>query len=126
MTIIVKAITRLTVGLIFIYGIYITLTGKDGPGSGFAGGIIIALSFIHVMLAYGREAGMKRLNITRDLALTIAAAAAFLGLTTISFLELSNRQFLAWSELSITVMVGAGVFVVFLALVLLVGGQNKQ
>lgn len=56
MSLIVKVITRLTVGLILLFGIYIVLHGHVSPGGGFAGGVIIALSFIHLMLAYGKDA----------------------------------------------------------------------
>ncbi len=37
MTLIVKTITRLTVGLILLFGIYIVLHGHLSPGGGFAG-----------------------------------------------------------------------------------------
>jgi len=40
MSLIVKTITRLTVGLILLYGIYIVLHGHVSPGGGFAGGVI--------------------------------------------------------------------------------------
>ena len=39
MSVIVKTVTRLTVGLIFLYGIYIVLHGHLTPGGGFAGGV---------------------------------------------------------------------------------------
>ena len=55
MSLIVKRITRYTVGLITLYGIYIVLHGHISPGGGFAGGVIIALSFIHLVLAFGGE-----------------------------------------------------------------------
>ena len=61
MSVIVKTVTRLTVGLILLYGIYILSHGHVSPGGGFAGGVIIALSFIHLMLAYGKEAALKRI-----------------------------------------------------------------
>ncbi|MFN7171149.1 MAG: MnhB domain-containing protein, partial [Candidatus Omnitrophota bacterium] len=62
MTLIVKTITRLTVGLILLYGIYIVLHGHISPGGGFAGGVIIALSFVHLMLAFGKDFALKKLN----------------------------------------------------------------
>lgn len=61
MTLIVKVITRLTVGLILLYGIYIVLHGHISHGGGFAGGVIIALSFVNLMLAYGRDVALKKL-----------------------------------------------------------------
>ena len=44
MSLIVKVITRLTVGFILLLGIYVLLHGDVSPGGGFAGGVIIALS----------------------------------------------------------------------------------
>ena len=40
MTIIVKGVTRLTLGFILLYGIYIAMTGHESPGGGFAGGLV--------------------------------------------------------------------------------------
>ncbi len=62
MSLIVKTITRLTVGVILLYGVYIVIHGHLTPGGGFAGGVIITLSFIHLMLAYGKDAALKRLS----------------------------------------------------------------
>ncbi|MDP6686066.1 MAG: MnhB domain-containing protein [Candidatus Omnitrophota bacterium] len=62
MTLIVKTITRLTVGLIILFGIYIVAHGHLTPGGGFAGGVIIALSFIHIMLAFGKEVAIKKVS----------------------------------------------------------------
>ena len=42
MSLIVKNITNVAIGFIFIYGIYIVLHGHLTPGGGFAGGVIIA------------------------------------------------------------------------------------
>ena len=55
MTLIVKTITRLIVGLTFLYGIYIILHGHLTPGGGFAGGVIIAGAFVLLILAEGLE-----------------------------------------------------------------------
>mgnify|MGYP006304258209 FL=1 len=63
MTLIVKTITRYTVWLILLYGIYIVLHGHLTPGGGFTGGVIMALAFLNVLLAYGRDFTEKWLNI---------------------------------------------------------------
>jgi multicomponent Na+:H+ antiporter subunit B len=114
MTIIVKVVTRLTVGLILMYGVFTALRGEDAPGAGFAAGVIIALSFIHVMLAFGREAAEKKLNQARGLVITSAGALVFL------FLLAGRRIAVPLVELSLAIMVGAGLFLVFSALVRLV------
>jgi multisubunit Na+/H+ antiporter MnhB subunit len=55
MTLIVKKTTQLIAGMIFMYGIYVILHGHLTPGGGFAGGVVIAGSFILVTLAFGGD-----------------------------------------------------------------------
>jgi len=64
MSTIVKKVTQLVAGLIFIYGIYIILHGHLTPGGGFAGGAIIAGAFILLILAFGSSA----LNLKKEVA----------------------------------------------------------
>jgi len=62
MTLIVKTITRLIVGLIFLYGIYVILHGHLTPGGGFAGGVIVAGAFVLLILAEGIEEVARELK----------------------------------------------------------------
>jgi multisubunit Na+/H+ antiporter MnhB subunit len=55
LSLIVRMATRLSVGFIMLYGIYIFTNEDVTPGGGFAGGIILALAFICIMLAYGKD-----------------------------------------------------------------------
>ena len=55
MTLIVKKTTQLIAGMILMYGIYVIIHGHLTPGGGFAGGVIVAGSFILVTLAYGGD-----------------------------------------------------------------------
>ena len=55
MTTIVKKVTQLVSGIIFLYGIYVITHGHLTPGGGFAGGAIIAGAFILLVLAYGSK-----------------------------------------------------------------------
>jgi multisubunit Na+/H+ antiporter MnhB subunit len=68
MTLIIKTVTRLLVGLILLYGIYIILHGHLSPGGGFGGGVVLALGLLAVLLAYGREETLKwlRLGLLKD------------------------------------------------------------
>jgi multicomponent Na+:H+ antiporter subunit B len=59
MTVAVRTITRFTMGLIFLFGLYEVLHGHIAPGGGFDGGIIIALSFIHIMLTFGKKQSLR-------------------------------------------------------------------
>jgi multicomponent Na+:H+ antiporter subunit B len=78
MTIIVKTVTRISVWMILLYGIYIIFHGHLSPGGGFAGGVIIALAFLNVMLAYGRKFTSDWLNISFLHDVEAASATLFL------------------------------------------------
>jgi len=62
MTLIVKTMTRLILWMIFLYGAYIILHGHLTPGGGFGGGVVLALAFLSILLAYGRSFTLKWLN----------------------------------------------------------------
>ncbi len=62
MSIIVKTITRIMVGFIFMFGIYVILHGHLTPGGGFAGGCMIAGTFILLYIAYGRDEAKQKLQ----------------------------------------------------------------
>lgn len=134
MSLIVKVITRLTVGLILLYGIYIVLHGHVSPGGGFAGGIIIALSFIHLMLAYGKDVALKKLPKTvmsffEGIGAILFLSIALLGFTGgyffLNFISKGEpfRLFSAGTiplyNIAISLKVGVGVFAIFVVLVLL-------
>ena len=55
MTLIVKTVTRVMVWMMLLYGMYLILHGHLTPGGGFGGGVIIALAFLCIFLAYGRS-----------------------------------------------------------------------
>ncbi len=86
MTIIVKTITRITVPIIILYGCYIIFHGHLTPGGGFAGGVIIALALLNVMIAFGREFTNNWLNIKFLEKLESISATLFLVLGILGFL----------------------------------------
>lgn len=61
MTIIVKTISSWVKVLIFLFGIYVVIFGHLTPGGGFAGGVILASSYVLLLLAFGREYTEKNL-----------------------------------------------------------------
>jgi len=141
MSLIVKVITRLTVGLILLYGIYILTHGHVSPGGGFAGGVIIALSFIHLMLAYGKETAFKKLpkgmvSFFESFGAIAFLSIALLGLTGgyffLNFLpkgenfRLFSAGIIPLCNLAISIKVGAGLFAIFVALVLLNIGPPEE
>jgi multisubunit Na+/H+ antiporter MnhB subunit len=135
MTPIVKKVTQLVVGLIFLYGIYIITHGHLTPGGGFAGGAIIAGAFILLVLAYGsdvlklrkREEGSSVVESTGILIfLALAIAALFIG-TRIFFTnylpkgiigKLVSAGTIPLYNIAVGIEVGAALFTIFLALVI--------
>jgi len=142
MTLIVKTITRLTVGLILLYGIYIVSHGHLSPGGGFAGGVIIALSFIHLMLAFGREVALKKLSQGFASVLESFGAIMFLSIALLGFLggyfffnfflhkgkpfELFSAGIIPLCNIAISLKVGAGLFAIFAVLVLFKGVDEEK
>ena len=140
MTLVVKTVTRLTVGLIFLYGVYIVLNGHLSPGGGFAGGVIIALSFMNLFLAFG---GRKTFEIIRKDAVTALeslGAVLFLGIALLGFTDggffinflpqgrvfsLVSGGAIPLSNMAICIKVGAGLFGIFLALVSFRGNERE-
>jgi len=125
MTIIVKVVTRLTAGLILLYGFYVVLRGHIGPGGGFAGGVIMALSLIHLMLAYGKDAVTKKIGRRRGIVISSSGALLFLILGALNTVGIIKSGILPFYDMAISVMVGAGLFTVFLALVILIHEKEE-
>ena len=134
MSLIVRTVTRLTVGLILLYGIYIVLHGHVSPGGGFAGGVIIALSFVHLMLAFGRETAMRALSESRSALVESLGATLFLGIAVLGFaggyfffnflgegepFTLFSAGTIPLSNIAISLKVGGGLFAAAAALVLM-------
>lgn len=135
MTSIVKTVTRLVVGVIFLYGIYILSHGHLTPGGGFAGGTIIAGAFILLVLAFGsdvlnlkaREADSSIFESLAILAFLIIAVGAFFIGTRVFFHnylpkgeigELISAGVIPLYNIAIGVEVAAALFTIFLALII--------
>ena len=134
MSLIVKRITKITVSLIFLFGMYIVLHGHLTPGGGFAGGVIIALSFIHLVLAFGKEIALQRLRESFFSAIESFGGLMFLG---IALLGLSGGYFflnvlpkgepftlfssgiIVLCNIAIFLKVSAGLFSIFIALAII-------
>ena len=141
MTLIVKTITRLIVGLIFGYGVYIVLHGHLTPGGGFAGGVIIAGAFILLILADGLEEMQIELrkwraSLGESLGIFIFWLLAMLGIFggTYFFLNLLAKGkpmhiFSAGTiplcNIGIGIEVGAALFAIFITLAVLKTGDKE-
>ena len=136
MTIIVKTISSWVKILIILFGIYIILFGHLTPGGGFAGGVILASSYVLLMLAFGREFAEKNLSLHLVSKLDCIGVLAFaliaiLGLVFggsffINFLyqkylpgqpfNLISAGTIPLSNIAIGLKVGASLFLVVLVL----------
>ncbi len=135
MSLLVKRVTRMTVSLILLYGFYIALHGHLSPGGGFAGGVIFALSMIHITLAFGSEGIQGVLTRTGAAVLESAGALAFLIIGVAGILgagyffgnflppgaefRLFSGGTMILSNMAIFLKVGAGLFAVFAVLAFL-------
>ena len=86
MTVIVQKVTQIMCGIIFLYGIYIIAHGHLTPGGGFAGGAIIAGSFILLIIAFGSEFLKLKKEETGSSILEGGAILAFLILASAGLL----------------------------------------
>ena len=136
MTIIVKTISSWVKVLIFLFGIYIIIFGHLTPGGGFAGGIILASSYILLMLAFGRDFVEENLPLSAasrfdclgalSFALIAILGLVFGGSFFVNFLyqnylpgkplELVSAGTIPLSNLAIGLKVAASLFLVVLTL----------
>lgn len=136
MTIIVKTIASWVKVLIFLFGIYIIIFGHLTPGGGFAGGVILASSYVLLMLAFGRKFVEENLSLPLAskldcLGAFLFALIAILGLVLggsffVNFLyqkylpgqalNLISAGTIPLSNIAIGLKVGASLFLVILSL----------
>jgi multisubunit Na+/H+ antiporter MnhB subunit len=133
MTVIVKTIASWVKVLIFLFGINIILFGHLTPGGGFAGGVILAASYVLLMLAFGREFVEKNLSLPAAskldclgvflFALIAILGFAFGGIFFVNYLvkysqplRLISAGTVPLSNIAIGLKVGASLFMVILTL----------
>ena len=134
MTVIVKTITKMIAGLIFMFGVNTVLYGHLTPGGGFAGGIMLACSYILITLSFGKEEVLKHLSRTVAFRLDSISALMFLliawfgtiaGYFFSNFiqqicpgtgLKLLSAGTIPLSNIAIGLKVGSAIFMVFIIL----------
>ena len=135
MTVIVKKTTQLIAGMVFLYGIYVIIHGHLTPGGGFAGGVILAGSFILLILAFGsdfmnltkEEAGSTLFENLATLVVVFLAVSGLLFGTRIFFLnwlpkgtvgQLVSAGMLPLYNIFVGIEVASSILTIFLALVI--------
>jgi len=133
MSVIVKKVSQLVSGLIFMYGIYIITHGHLTPGGGFAGGAVLAGAFILLVLAYGNEPVKLKKKEEGSSVTESFAVLTFILLATVALLigsriffnnwlpkgvagELISAGIIPLYNIVVGIEVGAALFTIFLAL----------
>lgn len=134
MTVIVKTISSWVKILIVLFGIYIVLFGHLTPGGGFAGGVILASSYVLLMLAFGGQFVKKDLPLSLVSKLDCLGAFAFMMIAILGLvfagvfftnflvdkygqpLHLLSAGTIPLSNISIGLKVGASLFLVIFSL----------
>jgi multisubunit Na+/H+ antiporter MnhB subunit len=133
MSVIVKKVSQLVSGLVFMYGIYIITHGHLTPGGGFAGGAVLAGAFILLVLAYGNELVKLKKKEEGSSVTESLAVLTFILLATVALLIGTHVFFKNWLPAGIVgdlisagiiplynivvgIEVGAALFTIFLAL----------
>lgn len=131
MTVIVKTIARLVMSFIILFGAYIILYGHLTPGGGFAGGVIIAIAYVLLMLAFGGKVATGKLNnfwasMWDNIGALAFVIIGFLGLTGgyffLNFInhgtpgELLSAGIIPLANISIAIKVGAALYAIFIGL----------
>lgn len=145
LSLIVKTIARWVKVLIFLFGVYITLTGHLTPGGGFAGGVIIACLYLMLVLSYGNEYTMKLFP--KRLASSLDSFGAFIflimavlgfwygGIFFINFLlklfpvehfKLTSAGTILINNIAISIKVSASLFLLFIIMSALRIKENKN
>jgi len=133
MSSIVQQIARLLAGVLFLFGTYIVLHGHLTPGGGFAGGVLIAASFILVSLAFGSVEQTERNSYTLSSVVESLGGVLFVCLALAGYvagtfffqnasiygtgipLQLLSGGLILPANIAIGIKVGAGLFAIFLA-----------
>jgi multicomponent Na+:H+ antiporter subunit B len=141
MTIIVRTIARLLFPFMFLFGAYVVTHGHLTPGGGFPGGVIIAASFVMLILAYGIEQTQKRVGFMNAEVLDSIGGLtlAILGLLSLLMGGLFLQNVFPLGELGhlfssgnlpllylgVGIKVATGILLVFYAMLFASRGENE-
>jgi multisubunit Na+/H+ antiporter MnhB subunit len=85
MSFIVKSTAGFISIFILIFGISVIIKGHSGPGGGFAGGIIISLALVNLIVAFGKYKAISMISKNISSHLEAMGAALFFIIIIIGF-----------------------------------------
>jgi len=131
MTIIVKTIARIMIAMILLFGFYIVIYGHLTPGGGFAGGIILAVAYVLMMLAFSKHIALTKLSsfwssLFDNLGMLAFIVIAYIGLGFGFFIynfiwhgtpfHLISAGIIPLCNIAIGIKVGAALYAIFIGL----------
>jgi len=131
MTVVVKTISRMAMSFILLFGFYIVLYGHLTPGGGFAGGVILAIAYVLLMLAFSKDVALAKLSnfwasMWDNLGALSFIVIGFVGLSGGYFFynfvshgtpgKLLSAGIIPLCNISIAVKVGAALYAIFIGL----------
>ena len=104
-SIIVQTVCSLLIPFIQLFALYVIVHGHYGPGGGFQGGVLLAVSIILQRLYMGREISYRKFS--PHLALVLAAVGMLIFVLTGIVTMFTGGSFLDYAYLPITWVSGA-------------------
>ena len=84
-----RVCTKIIVGPIILFGLYVQFHGDYGPGGGFQAGVIVAAGFILHSLIFGLKEGRKLVSENLNLNIMILGVLLYGGVGLISLYSVS-------------------------------------
>ena len=131
MSLIVKTVARMMIAVIILFAFYIILYGHLTPGGGFAGGVILAIAYTLMMLAFSRKMALHKFSdfwasFWDNIGMLAFIVLGFLGLNAGYFLynfiwhgkpfHLVSAGIIPLANIAIGVKVGACLYAIFIGL----------
>lgn len=89
-SIIVKVVCRRLVPFVQIFGLYVIMHGHSSPGGGFQGGVILASSFMLLVLCDGLETVQRRFSVAMVNTATSTGVLLYAGVGVLCLLLGAN------------------------------------
>jgi multisubunit Na+/H+ antiporter MnhB subunit len=96
-----KTATRLLVGMILVFSVYLLLRGHNAPGGGFSGALVAATGFAMYAMAEGAASVRKALRVDPS---RIVVAGILLALASGIFAVFSQQPFLTGVWWTVTLL----------------------
>lgn len=102
--VIVKTLSRLLIPFMQIYALYVIAHGHYSPGGGFQGGVILAASLILLVITYGLDNTLRRMNEKLNVIMCSGGVFIYAGIGVLCLILGGN--FLDYAKLSPVLGVG--------------------